>query len=266
MPYPIAFEIWNAYLSKFIKRYVRSHSLLTHVDWGSRLTRHCCPNHQGGEKLERARDLFEQALESCPPKFCKPIYLLYGKLEEDHGLAKRAMAVYDRATRAVEAKDRMEVSPLFSRLAFSEAVLTHGAFVRLDSQMFTYYIAKATANFGLPATRPIYERAIEQLPDAQTAEMCLRFAALERKLGEIDRARAVFAHASQFCDPRVRFPRPFFCSSVRSLTMTHLLASIDEPRFLGTMELVRDRDWFRRYFPRSKSLCPSSLDTSRIVS
>ncbi|GAA5898095.1 mRNA splicing protein SYF1 [Sporobolomyces salmoneus] len=151
LPYPIAFEIWNAYLSKFIKRY-------------------------GGDKLERARDLFEQALESCPPKFCKPIYLLYGKLEEDHGLAKRAMAVYDRATRAVEAKDRME--------------------------MFTYYIAKATANFGLPATRPIYERAIEQLPDSQTAEMCLRFAALERKLGEIDRARAIFAHASQFCDPR----------------------------------------------------------------
>ncbi|GAA5861780.1 hypothetical protein JCM1840_005267 [Sporobolomyces johnsonii] len=150
--YPIAFEIWNAYLSKFIRRY-------------------------GGDKLERARDLFEQALESCPPKFCKPLYLLYGQLEEEHGLAKRAMAVYDRATKAVEPKDRME--------------------------MFTYYIAKATANFGLPATRPIYERAIEQLPDSQTAEMCLRFAALERKLGEIDRARAIFAHASQFCDPRV---------------------------------------------------------------
>jgi pre-mRNA-splicing factor SYF1 len=33
--------------------------------------------------------------------------------------------------------------------------------------------------------------------------MCLRFAALERKLGEIDRARTVYAHASQFCDPRV---------------------------------------------------------------
>ena len=27
--------------------------------------------------------------------------------------------------------------------------------------MFTIYIAKATANFGLPATRPIYERALE---------------------------------------------------------------------------------------------------------
>ena len=41
------------------------------------------------------------------------------------------------------------------------------------------------------------------LPDRQTAEMSLRFAALERKLGEIDRARAIYAHASQFCDPRV---------------------------------------------------------------
>ena len=69
--------------------------------------------------------------------------------------------------------------------------------------MFAIYIAKATANFGLPATRPIYERALEVLPDRQTAEMCLRFAALERKLGEIDRARAIYAHASQFCDPRL---------------------------------------------------------------
>jgi pre-mRNA-splicing factor SYF1 len=69
-------------------------------------------------------------------------------------------------------------------------------------KMFTVYIAKAAANYGLTATRPIYERALEVLPDRQTAKMCLRFAALERKLGEIDRARAIYAHASQFCDPR----------------------------------------------------------------
>ena len=54
--YPIAFELWNTYLIKFTKRY-------------------------GGEKLERARDLFEQALEKCPPKYAKPIYLLYGQFE-----------------------------------------------------------------------------------------------------------------------------------------------------------------------------------------
>lgn len=46
-------------------------------------------------------------------------------------------------------------------------------------------------------------------------EMCLRFADLERKLGEIDRARAVYMHASQMADPRVcsyllRFSRASF--------------------------------------------------------
>ena len=29
------------------------------------------------------------------------LYLLYAKLEEDHGLSRHAMAVYDRATKAV---------------------------------------------------------------------------------------------------------------------------------------------------------------------
>ncbi|KAI0064688.1 spliceosome complex protein [Artomyces pyxidatus] len=150
--FPVSFEIWNIYLSKFVKRY-------------------------GGSKLERARDLFEQALEKCPPKSCKPIFLMYAQLEEEHGLAKRAMSIYDRATQVVSDQDKFE--------------------------MFTIYIAKAAANYGLTATRPIYERALEVLPDRQTAKMCLRFAALERKLGEIDRARAIYAHASQFCDPRV---------------------------------------------------------------
>ncbi|KAH8108139.1 protein prenylyltransferase [Cristinia sonorae] len=150
--FPVSFEIWNIYLAKFIKRY-------------------------GGTKVERTRDLFEQALEKCPEKSCKPIFMMYAAFEEDHGLIKRAMAVYDRATKVVADADKFE--------------------------LFTIYIAKATANYGLPATRPIYERALEVLPDKQTAEMCLRFASMERKLGEIDRARAIYAHASQFCDPRV---------------------------------------------------------------
>jgi pre-mRNA-splicing factor SYF1 len=31
----------------------------------------------------------------------------------------------------------------------------------------------------------------------------MRFAELESKLGEIDRARAIYGHCSQMCDPRV---------------------------------------------------------------
>jgi len=48
----------------------------------------------------------------------------------------------------------------------------------------------------------IFPLAIDMLVDEQAKEMCLRFADLERKLGEIDRARAIYAHCSQMCDPR----------------------------------------------------------------
>lgn len=64
---------------------------------------------QGGSKIERARDLFEQALEKCPAKYSKPLYLMYGELEEEHGLAKRAMSIYERATNAVSDDDKFSV-------------------------------------------------------------------------------------------------------------------------------------------------------------
>jgi pre-mRNA-splicing factor SYF1 len=64
---------------------------------------------QGGSKLERARDLFEQALEKCPPGLSKPLFLMYGSLEEEYGLVKRAMAIYDRATQSVADVEKFEV-------------------------------------------------------------------------------------------------------------------------------------------------------------
>jgi pre-mRNA-splicing factor SYF1 len=150
--YPVAFEIWNLYLSKFIKRYE-------------------------GTKLERARDLFEQALDNCPTKYCKDIYLLYAKVEEDYGLARHALKIYDRATKAVEKKDLYE--------------------------MFNIYIAKAASFFGIIATRDIYTKALEVLPDKQARNMAVKFCEMETKLGEVDRARAILAYGSQLSDPRV---------------------------------------------------------------
>lgn len=82
--FPIAFELWNIYLSKFVQRYK-------------------------GSKLERTRDLFEQALEKCPEKLCKPLFLMYAQLEEEYGLAKRAMGIYERAASSVQSKDQFEV-------------------------------------------------------------------------------------------------------------------------------------------------------------
>lgn len=149
--WPNVYDIWNTYLAKFVERY-------------------------GGKKLERARDLFEQCLESCPPKFAKLIYLLYARLEEEHGLARHAMEIYDRATKAIQPEDHYE--------------------------MFNIYIKRAAELFGVTNTRTIYEKAIEVLDNEHSREMCMRFADLERKLGEIDRARALYAYCSQLCDPR----------------------------------------------------------------
>ncbi|CAD5123791.1 DgyrCDS12102 [Dimorphilus gyrociliatus] len=150
--WPNVFDIWNTYLTKFINRY-------------------------GGKKLERARDLFEQCLEYCPPKFAKCFYLLYSKLEENHGLARHAMAIYDRACTAVLPEEQPE--------------------------MFNIYIRRAAEIYGVSHTRSIYEKAIDVLTDKDAREFSLKFADLERKLGEIDRARAIYAHASQMCDPRI---------------------------------------------------------------
>lgn len=150
--YPHVKDIWTTYLSKFVNRY-------------------------GKSKLERARELFEHAVEMTPAESVKPLYLQYAKLEEDHGLAKRAMKVYDQSTKAVPPHEKMS--------------------------MYEIYIARAAEIFGVPKTREIYEQAIESgLPEKDVKTMCMKYAELEKSLGEIDRARGIYVYASQFADPR----------------------------------------------------------------
>ncbi|KAG2647145.1 pre-mRNA-splicing factor SYF1-like [Panicum virgatum] len=149
--YPHVKAIWVTYLTKFVQRYKRS-------------------------KLERARELFHEAVQQAPPDEKKPLYLQWAKLEEDYGLAKRAMNVYDEAVRAVPNSEKMD--------------------------MYEIYIARAAELFGVPRTRQIYEQAIESgLPDRDVLTMCMKFAELERSLGEIDRSRAIYVHASNYADP-----------------------------------------------------------------
>eukprot|EP01114_Cavostelium_apophysatum_P017774 TRINITY_DN5355_c0_g1_i2.p1 TRINITY_DN5355_c0_g1~~TRINITY_DN5355_c0_g1_i2.p1 ORF type:complete len:856 (+),score=276.49 TRINITY_DN5355_c0_g1_i2:217-2784(+) len=150
--FPFVFDIWIAYLHKFVSRY-------------------------GGRKLERARELFEQVLDTVPANDAKIFFVLYAELEERYGLARHAMSIYDRATRSVADKDKFAI--------------------------FSLYINRAAEYFGVTRTREIYEKAIESLPAGQAKDMSLRFAELEKKLGEIDRARGIYVYGSQFCDPRI---------------------------------------------------------------
>ncbi|CAL2257947.1 unnamed protein product [Prunus armeniaca] len=150
--YPHVKDIWVTYLSKFVKRY-------------------------GKKELERARQLFEDAVQAAPADAKKPLYLQFANLEEDYGLAKRAMKIYDEATKAVPNHEKLS--------------------------MYEIYIARAAEIFGIPKTREIYEQAIKSgLPDKDVKTMCLKYAELEKSLGEIDCARGVYVFASQFLDPR----------------------------------------------------------------
>jgi len=84
--------------------------------------------------------------------------------------------------------------------------------------MFDFYIMKSASNFGLTSTRPIYERAIEALRDSEAKEICLKFTEMERDLGEIDRARAIYSLASQLYDPRTS---PHFWTKWEAFEIQH---------------------------------------------
>ena len=86
----------------------------------------------------------------APSDAVRTLYLHYAKIEEDYGLAKRAMKVYEEATKKVPELQRLE--------------------------MYEIYIS-------------IYEQAIESsgLPHNDVKIMYIQFAELERSLGERDR-------------------------------------------------------------------------------
>ncbi|KAJ1881844.1 pre-mRNA-splicing factor syf1 [Coemansia sp. RSA 1722] len=150
--YPVAVDLWSVYLRRFAHRY-------------------------GGSKVERTRDLFEQALDKCPAEYSKPLYVAFGAFEEEHGMGRRALAIYARATQMVARGERLE--------------------------MYRFYVAKTVELLGAPACRSVYEQGISDLSDSDAVALAIDYAAAERQLGEIDRARALFAYAAQLSDPHM---------------------------------------------------------------
>lgn len=143
--------IWKAYLEAFLKRY-------------------------GGSKVERARDLFHRCTEASPPEHSTDVFLMSGKFEEEHGLAKRALGVYRDMCKKVPPEEKYTAYQLF--------------------------ITKTIKFLGQTATRDIYQEAIQDLSDETASQLCLDFAKMEISLQEIDRARAVLAYGAQMADPR----------------------------------------------------------------
>ena len=72
----------------------------------------------------------------APAEDVKSLYLQYAKLEEDYGLAGRAMNVYERAVKTVPNNEKMGV--------------------------YEIYIARAAEFLGVPKTRIIYEVSMQR--------------------------------------------------------------------------------------------------------
>jgi len=103
---------------------------------------------------------------------------MYADFEENFGLINHSSEIYDRATKELDEKHKLEI--------------------------FNVYISKTAKYYGITKTRTIYERAFASLEGRDFIEIGLKFSKLERKLGEIDRSRGIYQHMSQFCNPQLK--------------------------------------------------------------
>lgn len=151
-PHAGAKLLWKSYLTAFLQRYQ-------------------------GEKIERARNLFQRCLDDCPPEECADVFMMYGEFEEKFGLTKRALSVYKAMCD--------KVTPAEKYVAYQLLIL------------------KTIQYQGVAATRDIYQNALEGLKEPSSfVKMCTDFAKMEAELQEIARARAIYTYGSTTADPR----------------------------------------------------------------
>nr|CAD1827750.1 unnamed protein product [Ananas comosus var. bracteatus] len=114
--YPCVREIWVTYLTKFVKIY-------------------------GKTKLDQPRDLFECAIEKASLRDVKPLYLQYAKMEEDYGLLRRALDVYERAVKSVPPSEKLSIYEIYIDRAESLGLEKYDRYMSkplsLASQMVT---------------------------------------------------------------------------------------------------------------------------------
>ena len=69
-------------------------------------------------------------------------------------------------------------------------------------QAFNIYIAKVSKLLGITKTRAIFDAALQKLDEKEVIEIGRKYADIEIKMGEIDRARAIYTYISQFTNPK----------------------------------------------------------------
>ena len=96
---------------------------------------------------------------------------MYSDFEEKYGLISHAIEVLEKGLSVVDSQEN-----------------------KFD--IFNLLLAKSTQFFGIMKTRELFEKAFTVFKGSQLIQVGLRFAKLERKLGEIDRCRSIYEHLS----------------------------------------------------------------------
>ncbi|KAG7881760.1 hypothetical protein KL905_000754 [Ogataea polymorpha] len=150
--YPTVYEIWVVYLDKILHY-----------------------QHQLSIGVERIRDLFENALQNCPPELSKPIFLLYAQFEETRGSKLLALKVYRRAIEYIPAN--AEKVELYSLLA-----------------------AKTIQFKNIESAREVYQSALESVTVNAPGFLDVLvqgFVGLELRLGQYRRCREIYRYAAR---------------------------------------------------------------------
>ncbi|KAG7802856.1 hypothetical protein KL944_001748 [Ogataea haglerorum] len=150
--YPVVYEIWTVYLDKILHY-----------------------QHQLSISVERIRDLFEDALQNCPPDLSKPIFLLYAQFEETRGSKLQALKVYRRAIEHIPAS--AEKVELYSLLAAKTA-----QFKNLESARDVYHGALESVSVNAPGFLDVLVQG---------------FIELELRLGQYRRCREIYRYAAR---------------------------------------------------------------------
>lgn len=136
--------------------------------------------YYGGNKQERTRDIFEQSQKQIEADtndtvVLMKMYILYSQYEEKYGVPRKMQSILDRAFHAVQ--------------------------IDIKIQIFWYYIYKVTEYFGAIKTRDIFDKAMKIQPEKYIPDIGVKYAALERKQQEYERAREIYKYTAQFCNP-----------------------------------------------------------------
>ena len=134
-------------------------------------------------KIEFIREIFNDCLENKNfnnnIKNKKIFYLLYSKFEENYGMLNNSIEILLKFIK----------NPSFEN---TEKI-----------EIFSVLISKVSKYFGITKTRNYFNLILNEIDSIQIVEIGLKYVSIEIKLNEFERARKIFEHLSQFCNPEI---------------------------------------------------------------